>query len=714
MPRQVVTSIENNFTKGLISEATGLNFPENAVTATDNCIYDERARVTRRLGFEFETNYEIEQIDRTTSVIAGFTWNNVAGDGTVSIRVQQVGDMIYFYNVVSSSSSLSRGLVGDTVDLNDFAAGLTVDPALNECQFAAGNGFLFVCHPECEPFYVEYDLATDTITATAITVGIRDFDGVDDGYDVDERPTATVGTLTAAHKYNLFNQGWYFDSNAALTTWDAARTDMPSNSDVWWNFKNADDEFDTTTVPNVYTGGTPAPRGHYILNPFDQDRSTVSGIATLDTVTTGTARFSAVAFMAGRIFYAGVSHTGYSSKIFFSPIVEHPENFGQCYQKNDPTSEQAFDLLAADGGVISIFGLERVVKLVPIVNVLLVFGSNGIWTITGSQGLGFTATDYAITKISSINSLSPSNFIDFDAFPIWWNVEGIYMLLPAQSGQTGDFNISSLTDGVIRTFFADISSKAKTLARGSYNSRERTFKWVYKSEATSNPQLDSEYDRMLTYNLLTKAWYGWSVDNTHQVKIHDLFVIKGEGGVQTEILVIDGNGNPVTDGSGNQLSVFSISRSVIEPQYKYYVSYFDDNDHYQFTFAECKNTAYLDWVAYDGVGTDYDSTFTTGFKITGETQRFFQSNYVFVFLEQEDDASCFMRGIWDWTTSSDEGKFSVSQQIYNSALTNRVMNFRRLKVRGKGRALQLDFYSETGKPFTIVGWSIWQTSNASI
>jgi hypothetical protein len=131
------------------------------------------------------------------------------------------------------------------------------------------------------------------------------------------------------------------------------------------------------------------------------------------------------------------------------------------------------------------------------------------------------------------------------------------------------------------------------------------------------------------------------------------------------------------------------------------------------TFAEVKSATLLDW-SDEGTETDYDSYFVTGYKLDGETQRFFQPNYVFVFLETEDNASCYVQGVYDYTTSSAEGKWSSRQQIYNENLTNRGVNFRRLKVRGKGRALQLRFESESQKPFTIIGWSIWETSNSGI
>ena len=58
MPLNVAAQLENNFTRGLITEATGLNFPENACTETYNCVFHENARVERRLGFDYEDGFE--------------------------------------------------------------------------------------------------------------------------------------------------------------------------------------------------------------------------------------------------------------------------------------------------------------------------------------------------------------------------------------------------------------------------------------------------------------------------------------------------------------------------------------------------------------------------------------------------------------------------------------------------------------------------------
>src|SRR6266404_5920195 len=92
MPQQVLSSVENNFTKGLITEFTGLNFPENAATDADNSAFSIIGDVTRRLGIDFETGYSTTSLSKTNHAINSYKWNNVGGDGSTQIIVTQVGD----------------------------------------------------------------------------------------------------------------------------------------------------------------------------------------------------------------------------------------------------------------------------------------------------------------------------------------------------------------------------------------------------------------------------------------------------------------------------------------------------------------------------------------------------------------------------------------------------------------------------------------------
>ena len=124
----------------------------------------------------------------------------------------------------------------------------------------------------------------------------------------------------------------------------------------------------------------------------------------------------------------------WTENIYFSQIVTSINQFGYCYQANDPTDENYFNLLPDDGGVIQIQGCGAIHKLFPIQNGMLVFADNGVWFITGSQGIGFTADDYTITKISAVRVISNTSFVDVLGMPFFWNEEGIYMTQQTQNG----------------------------------------------------------------------------------------------------------------------------------------------------------------------------------------------------------------------------------------------------------------------------------------
>src|SRR5258706_1539070 len=216
MPQQVLNSIENNFTKGLITEFTGLNFPENAATDSDNTEYTLIGDVLRREGIDVETNGIFRNALRINSAVSTYKWNNVGGDGATQLVVEQIGGTISFYksSVPTTAFPLSTQILVSTINLGVFQVpGGTFDPAL-ECQYADGNGYLFIFQPSIDPIYCSYN--NGVITANVITVQIRDFVGDIDGFAVTTRPN----TNTNPHLYNLTNQGWTSGSawNASSNT----------------------------------------------------------------------------------------------------------------------------------------------------------------------------------------------------------------------------------------------------------------------------------------------------------------------------------------------------------------------------------------------------------------------------------------------------------------------------------------------------------------
>lgn len=771
MPQTPVASIQNNFTKGLLTEYTGLNFPENAATDTDNCTYTLVGDVLRRGGIDYELNKSFTIFDTSNKAIASYKWNNVGGDGLTQILVEQIGGTLYFYrsSAATVASPLSAQRLASTVSLSSFVATRGVFDNSLECQFSDGNGYLFIYHPDCDPIYCTYN--NQAITGNRINVKIRDFTGLFEAGSVNYRPS----TLTAEHQYNLTNQGWTtanpwqatsstsftvalgskaftvasgiagvvngvrvkIDNNTPgvappggppylatvalgtvtgysgttltinidttiypgstitgdliypvgtgyLTTWFTSQGNYPSNADQWWRFKNASNVFDpATTQGNVTINSGNVPKGHYILDAFDQQRDTISGIPGITDVTT-TARPRTGTWFQGRVWYAGADaqqpSTGdaayytWTENIYFSQVVQDTNSFGNCYQVNDPSSETLFDLLPTDGGVITIAGCGSVFKLWPIANGLLVFAANGVWFITGSQGIGFTANDYTITKISSVRTISGTSFVDVLGLPYFWNEESIYFV---QQQQQGGLAVQSLTYNTIDTFYSQIPLTSKKYARGDYDPINYHIQWIYRDTEADSTTTRYQFNKIMNLNTSSKAFYPYTI------------------GVSSTSEVVNGI-NYITHPGGS---------TAPDPAFKYFSSTGN-----AMAFAEeIDFSTYLDWGR-----TEAKAYFVTGYQIRGQAQKTFFPGYVYIFIRTNNEPFAYkIQGLWDYASSGNSGRWS-NQQVVNSTVDNYAMVYKKHKIRGHGLALQLKITSVTGKPFSIMGWSSIDNVNTGI
>lgn len=721
MPRVKSVEIMNNFAQGLVTEATGLNFPENACTETDNCKFDYKGVVTRRLGMDYEAGYELDGLTKDDSVITEYVWTAPRGDGTKTYVVIQVGNIIRFYEE-DVDGPLSPGMESWSIDLDSFD--ITGNPGTKTapCQYSSGKGYLFIFHPYCDPIYVSLASDYTSATGTAITVKIRDFDGLASTStypDFTTRPTSTRAALDDFDEYNLLNQGWgrtvlddAGNSVVALDEWDSNNTTMPALGDTWYLFATADAatryDYRSTAVDAHPPPNSRSSYGRFILDAFLQARDVPSGIAGLsdDDVTSSYFRPRTGAFYAGRVFYGGVDAQGFNNSIYFSQIIETDSQFGLCYQVNDPTSEEITDLLPSDGGVIKILDVANIIKLFVMGPRLLVFATNGVWAISGSStdGLGFAANDYTISKISSVGAISSYSFVDVEGVPIWWNREGIWTIVADQGGA---LQVQSLSRTTIHTYFNEIPVESKFYAKGAYNRTERIVQWLFESDEVTDVDDKHTYDTILNLNVQTSAFYPWSIDTGVGVKLSGIVSCRGSNDSGVQAAVTD-SGADVTDESGEVVTVLEFTSQAYAQTFRYLVNVLDSGTTFNFTWATERDEAYVDWDTH-GTAADYDSYFITGYNIIGQAQRFGQANYVFVYLNQEDDSSCFFQSIWDFATSSAGGRFSNAQQVYRDTQLNQGVSVARVKTRGKGRARQFKFYSEAGKPFNIIGWSTWST-----
>ena len=203
MPRSVGSVVNNNFSKGLITEATGLNFPDNAVTDTENTVFEKTGRVTRRLGYDIEGGGTALAYSETDGVLREFIWQSVANSGGFTFLCLQVGDQILFFEL-SVNDALSKNVVPVAINLRDYIAPGAPETKYIPCSFTSGAGKLFISHPYAYPVVVRFNSEENVFEVAKITVLQRDFQGVEDGLALSANPV----TLSSEHHYNLQNQGW--------------------------------------------------------------------------------------------------------------------------------------------------------------------------------------------------------------------------------------------------------------------------------------------------------------------------------------------------------------------------------------------------------------------------------------------------------------------------------------------------------------------------
>lgn len=694
-----------NFVKGLNTQAGLLNYPEGYCTDMLNVEVTQKGSIKSRLGIDYETGYTLQgsftETDINESAITEHSWRSVAEVGDLNFEVLQVGRYLYFYD--ASSSHLSDGLKSFTVDLNSFAAASATEIHKHPIQAESGKGYLFVVGLKIDPFYVSYDVGTDSIVATASPLQVRDLIGIDDGLDIDEEPVS----LTAAHQYNLYNQGW---KSYEMNQYATVKGVWPGNNKLWWVGKalplgGTYEVFDPNQYSNFHVAASACPKGVYIVNPFRIDRSSVSGIAGLDVVTVDR-RPTSVAFFGGRAWYAGAD-----DKVYFTQLILSDQNIGKCYQLQDPTSEDGGDLLATDGGYIVIpeAGVEK--TLFRTSKGLLVMSSNGVWLITGlTSDSGFTATDYSVTQISSDGITSATSLVDVSGSPVWCSETGVFTL---SSDNTGLKNtVKNISFDIINDFYQDIPEVSKKYIKGVYDKYRRIVQFFYASEAPSGDTLRYKYDSILCFDLSLNAFYPLKISSISSESpwISGAVVTSKLNNTTTTAVVTDASGAVVTDG-GDPVTV-DVLELTSNPTYLKYLTFVPDGSSYKYTFSDFTNLEYVDWKTADNTGEEFERYFLTGYEINQDTMRQKQAMWIETYMKTTEEligleyvnySELYMQARWDWYTESSQNKFSIPVKCYRSSL--RPIAIVRHKIRGTGRALQLKFYGETGKAFELLGWT---------
>ncbi len=419
----------------------------------------------------------------------------------------------------------------------------------------------------------------------------------------------------------------------------------------------------------------------------------------MTTTTSGSARPSAVAFYAGRTFFAGVSANQYSDKIYFSQIIDNDSKFGKCYQKNDPTSEDVADLLDDDGGVISLPLIEKIISMKVVADSLVILASNGIYTVAGTQQGPFKATDYTVTYISSIGGASHLSVVEVDGGLMWWNNDGIYAIT---RDNIGNFQVQNISKVTVQTLFNTVPSENLVYVKGAYNKKDQLIQWLFSSDTTGY-----SYDRILELNVISKAFYTYTIDVTLSPRLVGLTSIGG----QREVITLDNVfNNALVQVTNNALANVQVQVSAFVPNselFKYATAGLISGGSSGFTYSELWDQQLVDWRTSNGTGVGYTSYGVSGYRIRGNLLTPFNSTPITFVAGYLETGRCLVSGIWDYGFRQ-----SSTQELY---LVRPEVDYliRRVKLRGKGKSLQIKFQSVGNNPFRLIGWSTFDTGGTN-
>lgn len=638
-----------HFASGWNTEAAPTTFPENTAYDLDNVIIDVDGSIRRRPGIDYETSWsrygaDFSLIDMQTYGIGFFEWRNVSGSGSINMSVTQCGLNLYFH--IINGDATTATLTG-SLDFSSFATDVA-NAKISRIQVADGLGYLFVCGRYIEPFYVTY--TGTSFTATEISIKIRDFDGAPDTtFGVIDRPV----TAGDSHIYDLLNAGWpigrinTFCGNTVMSGTEGAynvitytaSNSWPSRADIQYlgvtTNGSGDLAFDRNQLIQQTFGNTPAPNGHFITNAFSQDRYVLSGLVGVASTNIPT-RPETVAFHNGRVFWAGIFTQGLSGNIYYSQQLTEVDKAGNCYQEQDPTAETFNDLLDTDGGLLPIPGAGQIVKIMEGGDGIVVFASNGVWQISGSQGK-FSATDFAVTKITDVGCCNGQSVINADNVILYWSDAGIIALQRDQI--TAQLNDSNLTKNTIQTGYLLLGGINRRFASGAFIAEEKKAVWFYSTDSASDGINDRyKYNGVLVLDTQLGAFYKYSISDTAQTAPYMCGIIRttpfSSGEVAESVTV---GGVDVTV-SAVTVTVSSTSYTGVDITAWKILTAVDSattGGAFNFTMSEFTSRSWHDWFKEDAVGINYTSYLETGYEVFGDVTLDKIPTYVFTYFSPE-------------------------------------------------------------------------------
>lgn len=369
----------------------------------------------------------------------------------------------------------------------------------------------------------------------------------------------------------------------------------------------------------------------------------------------------------GRVFY-GAANLIMFSQVLFDDIGV----IGKCYQKNDPTSAENPDIIATDGGELTIQDAGNIIAMQEFRTGLVIFAERGIWFLTGPED-GFTALDYSIKKISDVKIIGPKAYASIGNGIMFATSMGIHILTLTELGDIMEQLMTEQTiDGFLKGFLNEFVS-------AHYDRSRKQVIWQ-----------DERGTRFLLFDIRLNAWYP-------QESSSKSFINKATFSIEDD--------------------VYYVSQSVDDKSIQFSQRTNKEFSDYGTPFNSYMVTNYNtgdNFTRYKGIPLLSAYFAKTEENITG----YGDGGYTF-----DKPSGCFVSIRWDWNTSGAGGKWSAPVQMYRVVPrryvapeiptvfdTGESVVSSKYKFRGTGRAVQVKFESDGNKDMRVLGYAFEMTS----
>lgn len=735
MPKNPIKAEVNNFAAGVITEASPLNYPPNATLDEVNYELDHKAVRKRRLGMDIEPEGEALDWSYSPNVVYEFSyrWTNAGGIAGLNLIAMLINSSLYFYRDDEGTSLSASDPIGSiSVSQNSTANGLS---------FTSCDGYLIIV--DGATGFIGVVKCTGTVGSPVFSystqrIRTRDFWGVQVPSSQFENDIFFRSpSVPPLQYYNFYNQGWGVPRTDTSNTYKdpilsciSIIGTSPANGDVLWSGMEVKPDgggtpreyFSPDTLRDTFGETGYTPKGSYIIDVINRGSSRRSAIvesnarysqlATNSLTLTFPSDYTAagpstVVTFAGRVFYSGISgptiggdtrSPNLTNYVFFSQVTKGTSKFGECFQEGDPTSRSNSDILDTDGGFIVIRGADKILKLIATKSSVVVLASNGVWSITGGADYGFGATNYKVDKVSDFGLAGRNTAIYQNGSVIYWSSNGINVVF---RNQTGDFEVTNISDATIKSKYLNISEVSKSTAYSVFDEYQNKIKWIY----SETPYECSEIE----FNTQLKA-----------------FTFKKYSIAESKELIPIGIVNTAP---------FLVTRPSLDFEYqntKYLFLIKNEDLSIRQVISYCHKKNFRDFADFGNI--DASAFMLTGAQIAGDSSIKKQIQYLTMHFARStvgvdssgaiiNPSECNMRMQWDWSGNSNSKKWSSTRQIYRDIRAPDptpsssydsgfyVVSTKNL-VRGQGRSFSMYLETSPEKDCQILGWSVGVDGNA--